>query len=146
MAAASVVVTGCVTVSQSPPAKPPARPVRPASESPGLLLRQRPTGRTVTTSAPAASGLPGKAPAPGAPEPDRPAPPMPHDRVRRGHDPAGHPGGRPAARPAAPDARETVPAGVRHLGHPDVCALGQQYGRWAPGSAASLICRQTYGR
>ncbi|MFJ9567440.1 hypothetical protein ACIRQQ_46360 [Streptomyces fuscichromogenes] len=75
--------------------------------------------------------------------PHAPAPPHPH---------------RPPAAPRAtaphhhPSHRSHPPqAGLPGLAHsvpkpPDVCALGRQYGGWAPNSPETRACEQTYGR
>ncbi|MFI6106588.1 hypothetical protein [Streptomyces sp. NPDC051310] len=57
--------------------------------------------------------------------PREPAPDRPRERL-------------PQVRPPAPP---SVPVTV-----PDVCALGEDYGGWRPGSPESRICRGTYRR
>lgn len=162
MAAASVVVTGCVTVSHAPPLVIPqplrSAPARASGAPPGTPPAERAwpgggprtaggAGSRSAPTGPAASRIAGSEVVPGGPadgaDPAAPAGPPP-----RHADP--RPGGqdrRPAAHPARPEPRRGIPPSVgrRPGSHPDVCRLGAEFGQWAPGSQASTICHQTYG-
>ncbi|MFE9292841.1 hypothetical protein [Streptomyces niveus] len=56
------------------------------------------------------------------------------------------PGRRTAVRPPAPPAPPVpaAPTAPPDLGA-GLCALGTEYGGWAPGSPESRICEKTYG-
>ncbi|MEV6400497.1 hypothetical protein AB0M39_37925 [Streptomyces sp. NPDC051907] len=138
---AALAVSGCVTVQAGPaPAQPPhtARPSQvvqpqvvqgPARE----VLEAPPEPKAASRPAKAAPGPHAKAPAP-APrrtwrerERERATPQRQRPRPHR------PPAARPPTPPAAPASR------------PDLCALGEQYGRWRPSSQEARICRETYG-
>ncbi|MFJ4715195.1 hypothetical protein [Streptomyces sp. NPDC088785] len=121
--------------------------------------------------APAAPTPPAMAPAP-SPEghaDERPLVQGPAREALQRSEPSPHrsPVARRPAEPPRPPVRHAVPA-PRHAPHPaapahptapraerpavpappprtDVCALGRQYGGWAPDSPQAVICKDTYG-
>ncbi|MBW8794957.1 MAG: hypothetical protein JF597_15510 [Streptomyces sp.] len=139
-------LSGCVTVQH------PAAPGPPPGTAPSLPSVPRPDGsaeprvvqapvkealemvgpsRPAHRAAPAAPHAPVPAPPAGPPAPAAPRTATPHrPAVRRSHPPQADLPGLPRSAPKAPD----------------VCALGKQYGGWAPDSPQARICEQTYGR
>ncbi|MGW2078909.1 hypothetical protein ACWCOW_18515 [Streptomyces sp. NPDC001939] len=87
-------------------------------------------GRTPPAHAPSAEPTP----VPRSPQPPR------HEASHRSGP--GH-----AARPAAPPPHHSHTAAPVAPGLAgEVCALGNQYGKWNPDSPEARICRETYGR
>ncbi len=136
MAAASVVVSGCVTVSPDQPAKLRAPTALPPGQSPVPLLQQRPNRQTVmTTASPApqsgssAASRPDRPTAHGAAGSGNPPETAPRHDGHGRHGASGHIGGHAVPRMGS-----------------DVCALGQAYGRWGLDSDATQICQQVYGK
>ncbi len=137
--AVSVTASGCVGVERpsgpaptTTPASPSASPghgkSRPQTEQgPGREVLQR-----MTPPPHPAPRKPAVAARPVAPPPRPEQPPPP---------PARKP---PAVKPDAGAARPAPPV-VKPL-IPDVCALGEAYGGWQPGSPESAICHKAYGR
>ncbi|MEV0123897.1 hypothetical protein AB0I16_20610 [Streptomyces sp. NPDC050703] len=138
-------VSGCVSVERpggssgipaatAPPSTPSPAPPRTegrsrdrAEESPAREVLERmgpPRPRSPRRPAPAA--LPSAPPR----HPDRPAPPP----VRRP----------PAARPDAGATRAAPAPSAPAVPRTDVCALGETYGGWDPGSPQAVICREAY--
>lgn len=139
--AVSATASGCVSVERPPrsaPAATTAAPAAPRTDGRSRpQIEQAPAREALVTAGPPrspASRSPAavaRTSAP-APRPEQPQPQPPP--VRRP----------PAARP---DAGATRPA--PSLPPPpatDVCALGEAYGGWRPGSPESDICRDVYGR
>ncbi|MEV8019695.1 hypothetical protein AB0O76_25740 [Streptomyces sp. NPDC086554] len=138
-------VSGCVSVERKPAqgpapvsAPPPAprpdgsaRPrivEAPAREALDLIGPPRSPTPSTTGTAATVPAAPPRTPRPERPErPERPSDP-PHRHGDRAANPA---------LPALPSAAPTVL---------DVCALGEEYGSWQPGSPESVICEGTYGR
>ncbi|MEV7196007.1 hypothetical protein AB0N81_29995 [Streptomyces sp. NPDC093510] len=147
--AVSAAVSGCVSVERPTGAgpttvtAPPPAPRTDGKNRPRIvqapareaLERMGPTGRPSPKRTAA-----GPEPSPPPPSPDRPAAAPP-----RAPAPAA-----PVRRPVAtrPDAGATRPARTTPptAKGSDVCALGETYGKWAPGSPQAVICRETYGR
>ncbi|MFE3592490.1 hypothetical protein ACFXOY_33845 [Streptomyces niveus] len=130
-------VSACVAVE--PPAGSGARPGAGAVR--GAPARAEVAPRI--TQPPAREVLEAASPSRRTPSP-REASPAGTDAV--GPPPPEPPGRREAVRPPAPPA-PPVPAAPTAL--PDLgaglCALGTEYGGWAPGSPESRICEKTYG-
>ncbi|MFF4233054.1 hypothetical protein [Streptomyces sp. NPDC001820] len=127
-------VSGCVAVNPQPVASPPSHGGSPAQAVEPQIV-QRPA-RDILAPPPLTS--------PSAESAARPTAPAP----AAAHSPTGRPEPRPQkSRPPVPRTAEppALPS-VRPLpaDRPDVCALGESYGRWRPGSPESLICRETY--
>lgn len=141
-------VSGCVAVEPQPAPLPATEPPRlsrdvqpqilkppivqaPALEALDAALPPKPlpsaTPRTSPRETPAARRTAPPAPPRQAP-PARPSPPK-----AAAQKPRALPG--MDALPPAPAAPQT-----------DVCALGEGYGGWQPGSPEARICRETYGR
>ncbi|MFE6158236.1 hypothetical protein ACFQ7F_04865 [Streptomyces sp. NPDC056486] len=135
-------VSGCVSVDRQPVQGPTAAHARPPAPRPdgsahprvveapareALELIEPPRG-----PAPSTTGSAAKAPAapPRSPRPEQPerpdAPPHRH-------------GDRPKV-PAVPEIPSAAPTVL------DVCAMGEEYGSWKPGSPEATICEGTYGR
>ncbi|MFF5090598.1 hypothetical protein [Streptomyces niveus] len=130
-------VSACVAVE--PPAGSGAGPgagaVRgaPARAEVAPRITQPPAREVLEAASP-----PRRTPAPRRPGPagaDTVAPPPPEP-----------PGRRTAVRPPAPPAPPVpaAPTAPPDLGA-GLCALGTEYGGWAPGSPESRICEKTYG-
>ncbi|WSN69432.1 hypothetical protein OG467_37265 [Streptomyces sp. NBC_01361] len=141
VAATAAAVSGCVSVRQpEPPAVSPSAPAAPAAP--------RPDGRAEpqVVQAPAREALDRMGRTPPAhspsPEPTRaPRPPQPPRQEAPRRSGPDH-----ATRPVAPAPRHPHTAAPAAPGVPgDVCALGNQYGKWNPDSPEARICRETYG-
>jgi hypothetical protein len=122
-------VSGCVAVQPQPVPPPPSHSGRPAQAVEPQIV-QRPA-REVLAPPPLTSPL-----AETAAPPSLPPPAARHVPNERPKSPPPKP--RTAEPPTLPSLRP-LPA----LG-PDVCALGESYGRWRPGSPESRICQETY--
>ncbi|MET7621392.1 hypothetical protein [Streptomyces sp. NPDC005408] len=126
-----VALSGCVAVEPRPAPPPPPPNDRPAQvvepqivQSPAREVLEPPA-----TPTPAAAG-PGERPRPRPPEPGAAEPPArPHRKPER---------------PGRPE-RPVKPAAPAPVVRPDVCALGEGYGRWRPGSPEARICREVHG-
>ncbi|MFC1441350.1 hypothetical protein ABUW04_24120 [Streptacidiphilus sp. N1-10] len=103
----------------APLAGPPAAPPAPGP-TPGVPRR------VLAVADPPRASVPAPSPAPAGRGPDRPA------------------GSAPAPRSAAPRKAHPTP-GRPSAGSPGLCALGEQYGGWAPGSSQDDSCRAVYG-
>ncbi|MFF0277601.1 hypothetical protein [Streptomyces sp. NPDC004330] len=149
--AAVAALAGCVSVDAAPP--PPPAPA-PAAETlgqgrdaaPQILQGPALEALEAALPAPPPSAAPRPAPSPGARRKEASAP-LP-STTRPGPAP------REPER-AAPDTRPPLPvppsaadgtSARPPLSRADVCALGERYGGWAPGSDPSRICHGTYGR
>jgi hypothetical protein len=126
-------VSGCVAVEPQPVPASPSHSGRPAQAVEPQIV-QRPAREVLAppplTSPPAETAAPPSVPAPAArhmPN-ERPKPPPPKPRP-------------PKPRTAEPP---TLPS-LRPLTAVDVCALGESYGHWRPGSPESRICQEAYG-
>ncbi|MFG3367421.1 hypothetical protein ACGF0K_20890 [Streptomyces sp. NPDC048156] len=141
VAATAAAVSGCVSVRQP---EPPA-----ASSGPSAVpAAPRPDGRAKpqVVQAPVREALDrmGRTPPPHSPSPEPTRPPRPPQPPRQ--EAPHRPGPDRAARPAAPPPRHPHTAAPAAPGVPgDVCALGNQYGKWNPDSPEARICRETYG-
>lgn len=144
LAAASVTVTGCVTVSPAPGMKlgPAADPSRPTLSG----VRQQPTRQTDSSTgswSPSPSGASSTA----RPSPDRtgvsPAVGSAEQQPFPGRaDPPAH---HRAPHSARHPEHHSLPLPLRHPGIGRLCSLGQTYGRWVGDGEAARICRRTYG-
>ncbi|WP_079144340.1 hypothetical protein [Streptomyces agglomeratus] len=156
VSAVSATVTGCVAVEPAP--SPAAVPRADAAPLPGGQDVQPQIVQAPARQALDAALQPPEKAAPREEPREAPA-------VRQTAAPK--PPGRPAAKPAPPPARPapavpvapappevavpvprvvpSLPAAATGAGA-DVCALGEGYGGWRPGSPESRICRETYGR
>jgi hypothetical protein len=125
-------VSGCVAVQPQPVPAPPSHSGRPAQAVEPQIV-QRPAREVLAppplTSPPAKTAAPPSAPAPAARHMPNQQPKFPPPKTRP-----------PKPRTAEPPALRPLPA----VG-PDVCALGESYGRWRPGSPESRICQEAYG-
>ncbi|MFD4630554.1 hypothetical protein ACFVYR_11085 [Streptomyces sp. NPDC058284] len=129
--------TGPVAATTSAPAPHPDGSSRPrVVQAPAReALERMGTPPGPATSRPTAPEAARSTPPPGPARPARPPAPAPSEPARR-------------PPPARPDAGATRPAPATAPAAPgaDVCALGEAYGNWPPGSAQAVICRETYGR
>jgi hypothetical protein len=123
-------VSGCVAVQPQPVPAPPSHSGRPAQAVEPQIV-QRPA-REVLAPPPLTAPL-----AQTAAPPSVPAPAARHMPNERPKSPPPKP--RTAESPALPSLRPLPAVG------PDVCALGESYGRWRPGSPESRICQEAYG-
>lgn len=135
--AAASAVSGCVTVSQRPPAPDRAAAPGPAAASSATArpvpIVQGPAHEVLASVRPEEPGE-----AAGGPADHRPGA-GPRQRVAHPRRPVPRPA--PAPAPAAPRPRGAAPA----AGGGAVCDMGEKYGGWAGQSDASRICRQAYG-
>ncbi|MFI2352112.1 hypothetical protein ACH492_35000 [Streptomyces sp. NPDC019443] len=126
-------VSGCVAVQPQPVPAPPSHSGRPAQAVEPQIV-QRPA-REVLAPPPLTW-------AETAALPSVPPPAARHVPDERPESPP------PKSLPAKPGTAEppTLPS-LRPLPAvgPDVCALGESYGRWRPGSPESRICQEAYG-
>ncbi|WPR50199.1 hypothetical protein SJI45_02955 [Streptomyces sp. S399] len=136
--AAVTALAGCVTVDHPAPGpssdrSPAATPAAPEERAEPQIVQPPPREALRRT---------GEEPPPGRPRRRAPVPrrrsPAPGPRLRPRTEAAG-PGTRRAAPPRAGPGAADPPS------HADVCALGRQYGEWAPGSTPARICDDTYG-
>ncbi|MEV0321740.1 hypothetical protein ACIBKX_35215 [Streptomyces sp. NPDC050658] len=135
-------VSGCVSVERQPARGPSAASAPPPAPRPDGSARPR------VVEAPAREALeligPPRRPAPSTTgtAPTVPAAPSgtprPQQPERSASPPHRH-GDRPE-RAALPDLPSAAPTIL------DVCALGEEYGKWEPGSPEAVICEGTYGR
>ncbi|MDQ0944983.1 hypothetical protein QFZ67_006688 [Streptomyces sp. V1I1] len=123
-------VSGCVAVQPEPVPAPPSHSGRPAQAVAPQIV-QRPA-REVLAPPPLTAPL-----AQTAAPPAEPAPAARHMPNEQPTSPPPKP--RTAEPPALPPLRPLPAVG------PDVCALGESYGRWRPGSPESRICQEAYG-
>lgn len=138
-------VSGCVSVERKPAQGPAPVSAPPPAPRPNGSARPRiveaparealeligPPGRPAPSATGTAATVPAAPPrTPRAEQPEQPEPSgsSPH----RHSDRAGIP-----APPTLPSAAPSVL---------DVCALGEEYGNWQPGSPEAVICEGTYGR
>ncbi|WP_031071477.1 hypothetical protein [Streptomyces sp. NRRL S-118] len=144
MAAAA---SGCVSV-QPPPGPGPAAPEasRPVQDVAPQIV-EGPAREALEAALPPA---PTDSPRVPAARPGHPVPGTgggaPHDDDRPPRPPRA-PGGPAVDRPREqlPQVRPPAPPSVP-VTLPDVCALGEDYGGWQPGSQESRTCRGTYRR
>ncbi|MFJ5096697.1 hypothetical protein [Streptomyces sp. NPDC088557] len=146
--AAVAALAGCVSVDA--PSAPPSP--APATDSPRPAQAVAPQ----IVEGPAREALEAALPPPPPSTAPRSAPPAePHRRVLPPRPEAARPAAvpprrerpRPAARPTLPE--PPVLTGLPRtppVSRADVCALGERYGGWRPGSDQSRICRGVYGR
>ncbi|UFQ14370.1 MULTISPECIES: hypothetical protein [Streptomyces] len=140
--AVSATASGCVSVERSP--RPATAPTTASPSAPRTDGRSRPQ----IEQAPARDALVSMGP-PRRPAPQNPAPvTRPSTPAPRSEQPQPKPKPPPVRRPPAarPDARATRPVPPLPPPTTDVCALGEAYGGWRPGSPESVICRDMYGR
>ncbi|MFB7863228.1 hypothetical protein [Streptomyces sp. NPDC056069] len=136
---AMAALTGCVAVEPPPtaPAPAPGRAAGPAGQDVAPQIVQ----------GPAREALEAAMPDPPAPEPRA----TPERHGPGGADPA-RPHRTERPRPSAVPRQRPYPDVVLPVlpkvprDRADVCALGESYGGWSPGSDQARICRGTYGR
>ncbi|MFE0737254.1 hypothetical protein [Streptomyces sp. NPDC058855] len=148
--AAMAALAGCVAVDAPPHAPAPAptpaasaNAVRPAQGGAPQIV-EGPAREALEAALPpvpsAPRNTPSVRPAPRAAQPPRAEAPRPDPVPRRPERP-----GRPApGRPALPDPPQrpaTLPPIAPPVSRAEVCALGERYGGWAPGSDQARICR-----
>ncbi len=145
-------LAGCVAVDTPPPAPAPAstpaasaNSVRPAQGgAPQILEGPAREALEAALPAPAPGATPSVRPAPRPAHPPRtgaarpaPVPPRPERPARPVPD-------RPALT-ELPELPETRLPAAPPRSRAEVCALGERYGGWAPGSDPARICRGAYG-
>ncbi|MGV2915483.1 hypothetical protein [Streptomyces alfalfae] len=134
-------VSGCVSVEQPGGSGPTAATAQPSAPPPRTDARSRdraeqPPAREVLERMgpprphPPRSPVPATRPSAPPPRSDQPAPP-----------PARRP---PAARPDTGATRAVPAPPAPAAPRTDVCALGETYGGWQPGSPQAVICREAY--
>ncbi|MBL3807837.1 hypothetical protein ICN76_025880 [Streptomyces sp. BRB081] len=137
--AAVTALAGCVTVDHPAPGpssdrSPAATPAAPEERAEPQIVQPPPREALRRT---------GEEPSAGTTPPPRPRASQAAPRAR----PAAPPPAprRPDPAPAAPPLPRAGPGAADPPSHADVCALGRQYGEWAPGSTPARICDDTYG-
>jgi hypothetical protein len=134
-------LAGCVAVDTPPPAPAPA----PTPAASANSVRPAQGGAPQIVEGPAREALEAAlpAPVPGAIPSVRPVPRSARPPRTEAPRPAPVPP-RPE-RPDLPKLPETRLPAAPPLSRADVCALGERYGGWAPGSDQARICRGAYG-
>ena len=143
LACTGVLATACSPdrhpAAPSPPGVPP--PAAPLAGAPGTPAVPGPTPgvpvRVLAVADPPNASVPAPSPAPTGRRPDSP-PRRGADRPSAASPPAPRTAGTRQARPAPAPGRPPV-------GSSGLCALGEQYGGWAPGSSQDESCRAVYG-
>ncbi|MFJ2055464.1 hypothetical protein ACIOMM_05925 [Streptomyces sp. NPDC087908] len=150
--AALAALTGCVSVDAAPPTPPAPAPaaetLRPGRD-PAPQLLEGPAlealEAALTAPPPPAAPRSSHPPVPAPEAHQREAAPTGASTTRPREPEPGQPTGTRPPLPALPSAAAGLPARPPLL-RADVCALGEQYGGWAPGGAPSLLCHGTHGR
>ncbi|MER7621147.1 hypothetical protein [Streptomyces sp. NPDC126503] len=145
--AAMAALAGCVAVDAPPPAPAPAptpaasaNAVRPAQGGAPQFVEgpaREALEAALPPAPPAPRATPSVRPAPRAGQSPRAEAPRSAPAPRRPERPAP---GRPAL-PDPPKLPETLPSIAPPVSRAEVCALGERYGGWAPGSDQARICR-----
>ncbi|MFG3346455.1 hypothetical protein ACGF1Z_15490 [Streptomyces sp. NPDC048018] len=136
---AMAALTGCVAVEPPPtaPAPAPSRAADPAGQDVAPQIVQGPAREALEAAMPD-EPAPGPRPSAGRPGPGGAGPARPHRTERP------HPSAVPRPRPYPDLVLPALPKLPRDRA--DVCALGESYGGWSPGSDQARICRGGYGR
>ncbi len=141
-------VSGCVAVEPQPARLPATEPPRLSQDVQPHILKPP------IVQAPALEALDAALPPKPSPSATPRTSPRETPAVRRTAPPA-PPRKATPARPAPPRTAAPKPRSLPVLPDPaappsipqtDVCALGEGYGGWQPGSPEARICREAYGR